>query len=63
MKKALILTVIPFLLATVLAHHYLLGKDWYRSVFSGILITIFWEAGMYFFSKWWRKKVREQKGA
>jgi hypothetical protein len=61
MRKRLILAAILFFLLTFLSHHFILGKDWYKSLFAATFSSFFWTIGMYFFLKWWKKKAEEQK--
>jgi len=61
MKKQLLKYTLPFFLFIVLANHFILSKNWSRSLFAGIFTTIFWVVGMYFFAKWWERRAKEQK--
>ena len=61
MKKKLIRSILPFFLAIVLTHHFILERDWYRSLFAGIFMTIVSTIAMHYFIKWWEKKLRNKK--
>jgi hypothetical protein len=62
MKKRLNnpISIILFFASIVSAHKFILSEDWLRSMFSGILLTIFFQIGAYYFVKWWEKKAEKQ---